>query len=79
MKIKKIYFMRDGHGSPIQVGTVYDKALMCGLEFTTDYGLRMTIANYDDTSGLWLCEIPGQDYTRYFDEYTIKKYLGWRK
>lgn len=72
--------LRDGCGNPVKVMNTDDKkVLRCGMVFTTNYGLRMTIANYDDTSGLWLCEIPGQDYTRYFDEYTIKKYLGWRK
>ena len=76
---KKMRILRDGNGNPIKVVSVKDKALRCGMEFTTDYGLRMTIANYDDTSGLWLWEIPGQDYSRCCGEYTIKKYLGWRK
>ena len=76
---KKMKVLRDGCGNPVKVVWVEPKVLRCGMEFTTDYGLRMTIVNYDDTSGLWLCEIHGQDYTRYFDEYTIKKYLGWRK
>ena len=76
---KKMKILRDGCGNPVKVVPVNDKVLRCGMVFTTDCGLRMTIANYDDTSGLWLCEIPGQDYTRYYDEYTIKKFLGWRK
>ena len=76
---KKMKILRDGCGNPIKVVPVNDKTLRCGMEFTTDCGLRLTIANYDDVSGLWLCEIPGQNYTRYYDEYTIKKFLGWRK
>lgn len=77
---KKMRILRDGCGNPVKMVATEDKrVLRCGMVFTTDYGLRMTIANYDDTSGLWLCEIPGQNYIRYYDEYTIKKFLGWRK
>ena len=77
--VKKMKILRDGCGNPIKVVPINDKVLRCGMGFTTDCGLRMIIANYDDVSGLWLCEIPGQNYTRYYDEYTIKKFLGWRK
>lgn len=75
---KKMRVLRDGCGNPVKVVRTEPKTIRCGMEFTTDYGLHFTIANYDDTSGMWLCEIPGQNFYRWFDQRSIEKYLRWR-